>query len=280
MLALLASALWGSSDFVSGAFSRRIPSPAVALATMTVSLAGLLAALPFTGWPTETAFGYGAGAGAVGGLAMAAFFRAMGTGPMSLVAPLTATGTAIPVLWGVAHGETVGVAQAGGMLLAVAGVALAGGPQLRGAHPAERATLVYTAVAAVGFGWYYVLMALASRSGVSGALLGQRTAALLVLGPLTWAATRRLPTGWTRPIRRPGPAALLAAAGFADLAANALYATATRHGAAHLAVVTVLASVYPVVTMLWARGLLGERLRAVQNVGVALAFGGILLLNG
>jgi drug/metabolite transporter (DMT)-like permease len=80
-------------------------------------------------------------------------------------------------------------------------------------------------------------------------------------------------------VRRAGQAALLAAAGFGDLGAKGLYLTAARVGAAHLAVVTVLASLYPVVTMLWARFLLGERLRAVQNVGLVLAISGVLLLN-
>jgi drug/metabolite transporter (DMT)-like permease len=71
---------------------------------------------------------------------------------------------------------------------------------------------------------------------------------------------------------------LLAAAGAGaiDTVANICYVTATRTGMFGLAV--VLASLYPGVTVLLARVILGERLRWVQRAGLGLAAIGIILV--
>jgi hypothetical protein len=67
-----------------------------------------------------------------------------------------------------------------------------------------------------------------------------------------------------------------AGAGVIDVVANICYVAATRTGSFGLAV--VLASLYPGVTVLLARVVLGERLRWVQRLGLALAAFGILLV--
>jgi drug/metabolite transporter (DMT)-like permease len=72
----------------------------------------------------------------------------------------------------------------------------------------------------------------------------------------------------------PLPAA--AAAGVIDVVANICYVAATRTGMFGLAV--VLASLYPGVTVLMARMVLGERLRWIQRAGLVLAAIGILLV--
>jgi drug/metabolite transporter (DMT)-like permease len=81
-----------------------------------------------------------------------------------------------------------------------------------------------------------------------------------------------------RPRLHVPPAALpgLAAVGVLDLAANALYAWGTTEGL--LSVVAVLASLYPVATVLLARGVLGERIRRVQELGVVTALAGVVLI--
>ena len=66
-------------------------------------------------------------------------------------------------------------------------------------------------------------------------------------------------------------------AGVIDVVANLCYVAATRIGAFGLAV--VLASLYPGVTVLLARVVLGERLRWIQRVGLGLAAIGILLVT-
>ena len=58
--------------------------------------------------------------------------------------------------------------------------------------------------------------------------------------------------------------------------ANGLYALATRHGL--LSVVAVGSSLYPLVTVLLARALLGERVRRSQEAGVLAALAGVVLI--
>jgi drug/metabolite transporter (DMT)-like permease len=45
-----------------------------------------------------------------------------------------------------------------------------------------------------------------------------------------------------------------------------------------VSVASVLGSLYPVATLFWARLLLGERLRRVQAVGVALTLVGVVAI--
>ena len=86
--------------------------------------------------------------------------------------------------------------------------------------------------------------------------------------------------GGRRPSRRsrarPGRSASSRRSGRADLAANACFAAATNEGL--LSVVSVLASLYPVVTVLLARAVLGERVRRVQGFGIAAALVGVALI--
>ena len=67
-----------------------------------------------------------------------------------------------------------------------------------------------------------------------------------------------------------------AGAGVIDVIANICYVAAARTGMFGL--VVVLASLYPGVTVLLARVVLGERLRGVQQIGLGLAAIGILLV--
>lgn len=181
---------------------------------------------------------------------------------------------------GLVVGERPGLLQCAGVAVAVAGIVMAGGPQLRGA-PVQRQAVLLTLVAAFGFGAVMALIAEASTTvtGLFLALFVQRITNVTVGGAALYASVRR---GARALPEEGGAAAVLAAlpalafVGLADVAANGTYSIAAQHGP--VTVAAVLASLYPVVTALAARGLLGERLRGVQAAGAGLALLGTVLL--
>ncbi len=272
LLALVASALWGTSDFGGGLISRRLDPSAAVLISQALALAGLVALLPFMTVPAGPYMLVAAAAGVVATLSLAAFYRAMAAAPMSLVAPITAGGTGIPVIAGLVRGEHLGAFQLAGILVTFIGIVLASGPEFRSGAPVRRQALGFAIAAAVGFGLAYTLLALAASSGVYGTLLLQRIGGLVVLGPIVLRAG--ILTRVKLTARR---IAALAAIGGCDIAANGSYALAASRG--NLSIAAVLASLYPVVTALLARGILAERLRPVQSIGVVAAVSGVVLLS-
>ncbi len=242
------------------------------LISQAIALAGLLALLPFRSFPSGGYLFVAAAAGVIATASLAAFYRAMACAPMSLVAPITAGGSCIPVLAGLARGDRLTVLQGIGIVVTLAGIVLAAGPEFRGGVAGHRQALGYAIGAGAGFGVAYTLLALAAGTDLYGTLLLQRTGGILLLGPVV------LHAGILREIRlAPRDLAALAAIGICDIVANGAYALAASRG--DLSVAAVLASLYPVVTALLARGILAERLRRVQSFGVIAALGGVILLS-
>jgi drug/metabolite transporter (DMT)-like permease len=281
-LALLSSALWGTADFFGGTATRRLPARTVVLVSQAVALSCLLPLVLVLGEGGRDVLLPGVAAGVVGPLALLAFYRALALGTMGVVAPVAATGVAVPVLAGLAQGERPGAVQLAGIGLAVAGVVLACGPELRGSGRGGLEPLVLALLAALGFGSVFVL--LAAAAGGDGAGLGEVVVTLLVMRATSVAllgatALARRRVGERRAGRlgvRELPT--LAMIGVFDVGANGTYAVATQSGL--VSVSAVLASLYPVVTGLLAWRLDGERLAALQWAGVTLAMAGVVLLAG
>lgn len=282
LFALATSLLWGLADFGGGLLTRRVPALTVVVVSQTIAVAVLGAIVVATGAWTETGpqLWYAVTAGVVGPVAMLSFYKALALGPMGVVSPLGSLGVVVPVSVGLLLGERPGLLQFAGIGVAVVGVLLAGGPELRGA-PVQRQAILLTLLAAFGFGSVMALIAEASTTitGLFLALFVQRVTNVLVGGAALYVSVKRggraLPEGGgTGLIVRSLPA--LAFVGLADVAANGTYSIAAQQGP--VAVAAVLASLYPVVTALAARGVLKERLRAVQAAGAGLALVGTVLL--
>lgn len=282
LFALATSLLWGLADFGGGLLTRRVPALTVVVVSQSVAVLVLGAIVLITGSWTE--FGpqlwFAVAAGVVGPVAMLSFYKALALGPMGVVSPLGSLGVAVPVGVGLVLGERPGMVQIAGIAVAVAGVVLAGGPEVRGAAVQRRAVAL-TLVAAVGFGAVMSLIAEASSTltGLFLALFVQRVANVAVGGTALFVSVgrgaRALPeSGGFRTVARALP--LLAFVGLADVAANGTYSLAAHAGP--VTVAAVLASLYPVITALAARGFLKERLRAVQTAGAGLALVGTILL--
>lgn len=282
LFALATSLLWGLADFGGGVLTRRAPALTVVVVSQVIAAVVLGVIVMATGGWSEAGprLWFAVAAGAVGPVAMLSFYKALALGPMGVVSPLGSLGVAVPVSIGLVVGERPGLLQCAGVAVAVAGIVMAGGPQLRGA-PVQRQAVLLTLVAAFGFGAVMALIAEASTTvtGLFLALFVQRITNVTVGGAALYASVRR----GARALPEEGGAAVVVAAlpaltfvGLADVAANGSYSIAAQHGP--VTVAAVLASLYPVVTALAARGLLGERLRGVQAAGAGLALLGTVLL--
>ena len=271
-LGLAASVSWGVADFLGGLKSRKLHVVSVLVLSQVVGmlLVGALVAARAEGPPDGHFLVYGALAGLSGLIGLAAFYRGMAVGAMAVVAPISATGAAIPVVVGVATGDRPSAIQGAGLLLALVGVVIASREEgSAGARLAAGTGLARAAAA--GFGGFFVGMDAASDGGVLWALLAARTfdVALLLGVALLLRPGLALSGRDTRDI---------AAVGLFDVAANALFALASTEGLVSL--VAVLASLYPVVTILLARAVLGERVSTSQAAGVVLALVGVAAIAG
>jgi drug/metabolite transporter (DMT)-like permease len=274
-LALVSSLCWGLADFVSGVQSRRHAVLAVIWLSQGAALVLLLAVIT-AGAPIAhdgAATAWAACAGVLGISALAAFYRALAIGTMSIVAPLSATGTAIPVLVGLASGDRPSALQAGGMALAACGVVLAAREPREAdaaARRVSRESIGLALVAAVGFGSFFALLDRAEESAdVAWLLLAARTPGMVLLTVAVLVFRPALP-------RRPPTLAVLVVVGTFDMLANVFFALAAGRGL--LSVVGVLSSLYPAVTMLLARVVLHERPTRVQDAGVAVTLAGVLAI--
>jgi drug/metabolite transporter (DMT)-like permease len=268
-LALLSSLLWGTSDFLGGTAAKRLPAGVVVFASQLVALVALapfvllLGERPGSWWP-------GVAAGLTGVVGLAAFYAALAVGTMGVVAPIAATGAAVPVVVGLARGESPSGLQVAGIAVALVGVVLASGPELSGGAP--RRPLLLAVLAAVCFGSVAVLIAEGSKGPAGAAVVSlavMRVASVTALGLVGLVRRTRVPVA--------GNARLLVATGVFDVGANTSFAFASRAGL--LSVVAVLASLYPVVTVLLAREVHGERLARVQVVGALGTLVGVALLS-
>ena len=288
LLALGSSLLWGVSDFLGGIASRRSPTLVVVLVSQSAGLLLALVTAAATG-SFSAPIGYlpwAIGAGLAGAGAVLLFYRALAIGTMGVVAPLASLGVLVPVVIGLATGRLPSVLCLAGVVVAIAGVVITaglgrGGPGHGGPGDDGRArrSVLLAIGAALGFGVlqyaisggaaYSVVMTMTAMRVTSVPVLG--VAAFFAFGP----AAR--PTLTSEKQLRPGIFALIAVVGLFDVGANLLFADATVAGA--LAVVAVLGSLYPAVTVLLARVVDGERMTRMQNVCVLTALAGVAMIS-
>jgi drug/metabolite transporter (DMT)-like permease len=275
VLALLSSLSWGLSDFLGGFQSRRVHVLAVLVLSQALAFTLLVIAVA-AGAPTEhdtAATLWAAGVGGLGLLGLVAFYRALAIGTMSVVAPISATGVAIPVFVGLLGGERPGALQVAGIVLACVGVVLAAREAPAADEETRRAgrtAIGLALLAAIGFGTFFAGIDRAEETGdVAWVLLAARSADMLIL--VTACAFVRPPLP-----RAPATLGALAAIGVFDLLANLLFVIAAGRGL--LSVVGVLGSLYPAVTVVLARIVLHERLTRTQSAGVAITLVGVIAL--
>lgn len=287
VFALGAALLYGCADFLGGVATRkaRVLSilPGSALAGLLIVLVAALA----SGEPARLiGLGWGLAAGVVGGVGLIVFYDGLAAGPMTIVAPTSAlTATVLPVAVSIAEGERTSAVVYAGALICLAAIVLvsasaspaageSGDPVRRGAGRGFRGrAVVYGLFAGATFGLFFLFLRNAGHSGAFWPIVASRLTGFLIV--VVAAAVTR-----TRPVVASGGRKLLLAtfgSGTLDATANVSYVLATRHGLFGLAV--VLTSLYPGVTVVLARFVLGERLRVTQVIGLLFAAAGVLMVT-
>jgi drug/metabolite transporter (DMT)-like permease len=264
---LASSLVWGTADFLGGVFTRRLTLAAVTVGSQIAGLLALLIAAAFIGGLERGPVAIGLAAGACGAVGISAFYRALATGTISIVSPVSACGALVPVGLALATGERPGPLALAGSAVGLAGAVLASVHEIRGEHPAARSSIGLALLAALGIGGFLWFLGRAADGGHTlSALLGARLGSLTLLGigVLVTRSSVAIPLS---------EAPAIALIGLLDTAANGLFAIAIQHG--YITVVSVLGSEYPVATVILAHAFLGERITPPQWIGVALALTGV-----
>jgi drug/metabolite transporter (DMT)-like permease len=270
LLALGASLAWGISDFAGPLIAR-------ALGTLRVlfwaQIGGLLAiglAVAIRGQgPAGWAVLFAALASIGGMLGLFAYYRGIQRGAISVVAPIAGVSAIVPVIFGIATGDSPSALQLAGVACALLGVALASIEHHEGSRRiAAGAGLAL--LAAAGFGFYFPWMHAAGKADFWWASLVFRTVALLIVAAVV--AQQRTPLRLGR-----RDLAIVFAIGIGDTVGNALFAASSGHGL--ISLTSVLASLYPVVTVLLAASVLHERVAPMQRAGIVLTLTGVVLIS-
>jgi len=199
---LSAALSWGTADFAGGLASRRLSSLAVVLASQVLgvavaALAAILRAEPMPA-PADVLWGFAAGAG--GGIALVAFYRALAIGRVSTVAPIAGVlAAAVPiVVASIEEGLPTG-RQAAGIGLALVAVVLVSvaseEDRLPAGESARRTSIALATVAGLGFGLFYVLIARVSDALVFWPLVASRAASITSVGVIRSSSGRRSRAG-------------------------------------------------------------------------------------
>jgi drug/metabolite transporter (DMT)-like permease len=297
ILALAAAVLYGTADFLGGVASRRASVFAVLALTVPAGaavmvLAALLGEALGLGAPTSvggwSAAGWAAASGVCGAFGLVAFYAGFAAAPISVVAPVAALVSAVlPVGVAIAGGERPGGSVvAGGLVCLVAIVLVSVQPAERESRrpgagrdgggrlftPGRLLALGYGVAAGTGFGLFFLFLKDAGQSGVLWPVAISRSAGTVIAFGIALATrTHPWPRGGGEVVR------IAVISGVIDAAANVCYVLATRVGLFGLAV--VITSLYPGMTVLLARLVLGERMRWLQRAGLLVAAVGVVLVT-
>jgi len=271
MLAIAASLIWGTADFLGGVMSRKYRPIAVYGWAQVFGCAALVAySLSIGAWRADLDYlPWAIGTGIVGLVAMVLFYTALSTGPMGIVSPLVAVSVVIPLAYGLIQGESPAPMQVLGIVLAIVGILLASGPELGDARSAR--PMMLAALSAFAFGAFVIFLDLGSQTSPVMTVTVSRVVVVVIMLVVALAARS---TGGIRG-RDLG---IVGAVGVLEAASNVMFAVAITLGM--LATTSVLGSLYPVATAILAAVFLRERLRPVQYVGVVAALAGVALIAG
>ena len=274
LLALFSSGLWGAAGYHAGNLSKKFPPTAVLSVTQIIGLLfGIILATATGSWDANAwgSDGYllpGIAAGFCGYIGLICLYRALATGRMGVVSPISAMSVLVPLFYAVFFlDERFSTLVTIGVVFALLGAFMASGPEVSQGLPLKPVLLALGA--ALGFGTCLAFMAEGSQSSALMTMVSMRAATLLV----SFTVLIRLRgTGGMGKADLP----LLIFIGVADFSANLILGVATTKGLVSLA--NVLGALYPIMTALLAFKYLHERLHKVQYAGIISAVLGVALI--
>lgn len=275
LLALLSSAMWGTSDYFAGRLSKKHHPFAVLGFTQVIGLAvGLLIVAISGDWQGKV-LGFdgflitGALAGLSGYIGLACLYEGLSTGRMGVVSPISSMSAVVPLAYAlIVNGDSLSTITSVGVVVALVGVFCASGPELSQGLPLK--PLLLALGAAAGFGFALTFIAMGSQSSALLTMVSMRGATFFV----TMAIALKFKTtgGFSK---KEMPALIFI--GAADFIANLLLGIACTKGLVSIAM--VFGSLYPIATAVLAFKFLHERLHKVQYIGIALAVTGVSLIS-
>lgn len=189
-------------------------------------------------------------------------YRGLAIAQMSVVAPLSALVAAIlPALVGLALGERLPALSSVGLILALPAIALVSWQRTPSGNSAAKSGLLEGLLGGGGFALLFIGLDRADHSAGAWPLVFALGIASLIVMPFAWRSR-----GSARVTRSTWLFVTMAA--FADGIGNVLFLAATRLG--ELSIVAVLTALYPAVTIVLARIILGERWNVAQWTGLLI----------
>lgn len=274
VLALAAAVGYGASDFVGGLTARRHSPWAAALIGQLVGGLAMAAAglsLPGVARPADFAWALISGVGSAVGTIF--LYRGLSRSRMGVVAPVSGVGAAlVPVLVGVSLGERLGALTWVGILAALPGIYFVS-REVADETGRSWSGIADGALAGLGFGLLFVALAqIPESAGVLPLAANEGIAAVFTL-----IAASLLRQPWV-PRDRAGrrAAGWGAVSGLLGAAGTAAFLLASH--SADLAMIGVLVSLYPAVTVLLAASVLRERFRVSQGLGLLVCGGSVALM--
>jgi uncharacterized membrane protein len=269
---LLAALAYGSSDFAAGVGGRRSDPSAVTVLAQPWSLLAAVAAVIVMqpAGPGTAALGWGALSGVGTAIGTLALYRGLAVARMSVVAPVSAVlAAALPALVGIVTGDRLSWIGWVGIVLVLPAIALVS----RHEDPADAGKpsgVIEGVIAGAGFGLLFIGLDRAGTAAGAWPLVAGQTVGVVLLG---------LSILWLRPKKGSWPGAVWPAVitGVLAGAANLLFVAAT--GAGQLAVVAVITSLYPAITIVLARVVLSERWSRTQAAGLVVAAAGVAAIT-
>lgn len=289
--AVSASVLFGSADYMGGSATRH-SSPWVVLVYSQVFgiLLGIAGALAL---PGAAMMGrdilFGGLAGLAGAIGLATLYYSLAHTVVSVASPVAAVvGAAVPLVFGLAMGESTTLVGAIGIAVAFVSIVLVSGESgAENVTPSSkerekesepgylrksrtRRAVAFGALAGIGFGGFFIAISQTGESTGLAPLVVAR--AVSIFGVVCFQLLRRGSFALARRSRVPA-----LGAGILDMGANIAFLVAVRSGM--IMVVTLITSTYPAMTVGLARLVDRERLGVRRTVGLVSAIVAVAMIG-